>query len=202
MSFYKNHVATRLVDLMCANQGLNKWRARCVEGLSGTVLEIAFGAGRNLALYPPEVTEVVAVEPSSIMRERAAKKIVASPISVRWGGLNGEHLDLADNSVDHAVVTFALCTIPDPLAALREMHRVVRPGGELRALEHGLAPDDSVRRWQHRLNGFQQRWADGCQLIRDPVELASEAGWNVIFAFRKYSPGPKPLSYFSSFRAV
>ena len=98
-------------------------------------------------------------------------------------------------------MTFALCTIPDPLAALNELRRVVRPGGELRVLEHGLAPTASVAKWQHRLNGLEQRIADGCQLVRDPVILVESTDWSITALFQKFSPGPKPWSYFTSLRA-
>lgn len=196
------HVSPRLVDLMCAPEGLRKWRARAVEGLAGVILEIGFGAGRNLAVYPPEVTEVIAIEPSPVMRQRAQKQIAASGVAVRWGGLDGQRLDLPDASADGAVVTFSLCTIPDPVAALREVRRVVKPGGELRVLEHGLAPDESVARWQHRLEPLQMFWADGCHLTRDPTAALQAAGWRITADYHRYAPGPKFLSYFTSLRAV
>jgi ubiquinone/menaquinone biosynthesis C-methylase UbiE len=201
VGFYANSVAPRFVDLICSPKGLNKWRARCVEGLSGTVVEVGFGAGRNLLLFPDSVTKVIAIEPSPVMRARATKQIVASPIPVVWGGLDGQHLDLSDDSADAAVVTFSLCTIPDPVVALRELRRVVRPGGELRVLEHGLAPDESVATWQRRLNPIQNVLAGGCHLTRDPVAAVQSAGWTITADYHRFAPGPKFFSYFTSLRA-
>ena len=201
MGFYRRYVAPRVVDLICSPQALGKWRARCVAELEGTVVEVGFGAGRNLAYYPSTVREVVAIEPSTVMRGKAARQISVAHVPVRWGGLDGQKLDLEDSSVDAAVVTFALCTIDDPVAALREMRRVVRPGGQLRVLEHGLAPDPSVARWQRRLNGIEQRLADGCQLIRQPGSLVAAGGWTITATYERFAPGPRPWSYFTSLRA-
>lgn len=181
---------------------MRKWRRRCVSDLAGRVIEIGFGAGRNLEFYPDTVTEVVAIEPSEKMRSRGSQRIGASTISVTFAGLDGQHLDLGNDEFDAAVTTFSLCTIPDPLLALRELRRVVRPGGELRILEHGLAPDKSVRRWQHRLNGFEQRIADGCQLVRNPVSMVEQTGWNITSVVQGYEPGPKPWAYFTCLSAV
>jgi ubiquinone/menaquinone biosynthesis C-methylase UbiE len=201
VGLYADSISPRLVDLICSPKGLNKWRSRCVEGLSGTVVEIGFGAGRNLLLYPSDVTEVIAIEPSAVMRTRATKQIVASTVPVRWGGLDGQRLDLADDSADAAVVTFSLCTIPDPVAALHELRRVVRIGGELRVLEHGIAPDQAVATWQHRLNPVQKVIAGGCHLTRDPVAVVESAGWTITADYHRFAPGPKFLSYFTSLRA-
>lgn len=201
MDLYRHYVAPRLVNVVCANKGFAKWRARCVEGLSGVVVECGFGAGRNLEHYPDSVTEVIAVEPSPVMRRLAAPQIDRTSIPVRWCGLRGEEIDLPDASADAAVVTFALCTIEDPVAALEQLRRVVRPGGELRVLEHGLAPDASVARWQHRLNGIEQRLADGCQLVRDASSIVEASSWTITANYQRYSPGPKPWSYLTSLRA-
>ena len=181
---------------------MRKWRRRCLGGLSGSIVEIGFGSGRNLPFYPSEVTKVTAVEPPGMMREMASERIAATTIPVEWGGLDGQHLDLNDASFDAAVVTFSLCTIPDAEGALRELRRVVRPGGELRVLEHGSAPDESVRKWQHRFNGIEQVLAGGCQLTKDPVKLVRDTGWKVTSLVQGYEPGPKPWAYFTCLHAV
>ncbi len=202
MGFYQAHLAPRFVDTMCSKSGLEKWRARCVDELAGTVIEVGFGAGRNVHLYPPSVSEIVAIEPSPVMRSRATKQIEKTEIPFRWGGLDGSSLQLDDNSCDAGVITFALCTIPQPVNALRELRRVIRPGGELRVLEHGIAPDHRIRRWQHRLNPIEKRMADGCSLVHDPVASLEESGWIVTNVYQRYTPGPKPWCYLSSLRAV
>lgn len=201
MGLYRQFVAPRVVDTICSPRALGKWRARVVEDLHGDVIEIGFGAGRNLEYYPDSVTGLTAIEPSPVMRRRAESRIQASRIGVTFGGLDGQKLDLDDNSFDAAVVTFSLCTIPDPAVALRELRRVVRPGGELRVLEHGLSPDEKVAIWQHRLDRFEQVVADGCHLTRDAMALVTQSGWSITDSYSRYAPGPKPWTYFTSIRA-
>jgi SAM-dependent methyltransferase len=201
VGLYRNYLAPRIVDTCCSPAGLAKWRAPAVAELTGVVVECGFGAGRNLPYYPDTVSELIAIEPSEVMRKRASERIAAAPFLVRWGGLDGQHVQLDDNVADAAVVTFALCTIADPLAALHELRRVVKPGGELRVLEHGSAPDASVRTWQRRLNRFEMALADGCQLVRDPLEIVNASPWHVLSSFQRYVPGPKPWGYFTSLRA-
>jgi ubiquinone/menaquinone biosynthesis C-methylase UbiE len=201
MGIYRSFLAPRLVDLACGSPAMASWRVRCVEDLEGSVVEVGFGAGRNLPLYPATVTSLVAVEPSPVMRLRAQPRLAQSPIPFTWGGLDGQKIDLPDDSCDAAVVTFSLCTIADPRLALRELRRVVRPGGELRVLEHGRAPDDRVLRWQRRLDGFERRVADGCSLINDPVACVQDSGWILTSTYQRYVRGPKPWCYFSSLRA-
>ena len=201
MGLYQRHIAPRVVDTLCSPRALGKWRARAVEDLVGSVIEIGFGAGRNLQHYPSSVTSITAIEPSLVMRHKAAKQIAASGRDVVFAGLDGQKLDLPDGEFDAAVVTFSLCTIPDPEAALRELRRVVKPGGELRALEHGLAPDPKVAAWQRRLDPLEQRIADGCHLSRDVRAMVPAAGWTIIESYSRYAPGPKPWTYFTSLRA-
>ena len=201
MGLYRRFLAPRFVDTICSPKALGAWRARCVEDLTGHVIEIGFGAGRNLPYYPDSVTALTAVEPSAIMRQRGARRIEAFGREFHWGGLDGQRLEVADASLDAAVVTVSLCTIPDAHAALRELRRVVKPGGELRVLEHGISPDPKIARWQHRLDGFEQVIADGCHLTRDPVEAVTSAGWTINSTYQRYAPGPKPWAYFTSLRA-
>jgi ubiquinone/menaquinone biosynthesis C-methylase UbiE len=199
---YRDRLAPRVVDVACSSRGMRKWRRRCLGGLSGRIVEIGFGSGRNVPFYPETVTEVVAVEPAGLMREMAAERVAAATVPVSWGGLDGQRLDLDDDSFDAAVVSFALCTIPDAEAALAELRRVVRPGGELRVLEHGLSPDASVRAWQHRLNRLQQALFGGCQLVKDPVVMVKAAGWRITSLVQGYEPGLKPMAYFTCLQAV
>ena len=201
MSWFSTTISPRLIDIACSPASLTKWRARCLDDLEGTVVEIGCGSGRNFPIYPSEVTSLLAVEPSTLMRERAQSRVGQAPCPVRWSGLDGQRLELEDDSCDAAVATFVLCTIPDPGLALRELLRVVRPGGELRVLEHGLAPRESVAKWQRRLDPLERFLADGCSLSHDPLAAVVDAGWDVTSNFSKFVPGPKPWSYFSSIRA-
>ncbi|MFM7069013.1 MAG: class I SAM-dependent methyltransferase [Actinomycetes bacterium] len=202
MSWYDDHVLPRVVDAACGGAGMERLRLRATEGLAGTVLEVGFGSGHNISLYPTAVTEVLAVEPSALARRRAQSRIDASPVPVRHIGLDGQHLPLDDHSVDAALCTFTLCTIPDVDAALAEVCRVVRPGGSFHFLEHGIAPDERVRRWQRRLNSLEQRVAGGCQLVRDPVALVLSAGMELVETSSRYVRGPRPWTYVTVGRAV
>ncbi len=195
MGLYREHVVPRLVDLACGTAGLDRWRARTTEGLSGTVVEIGFGSGLNVPHYPPTIDVVLAVEPARVARRLARRRIEASAVTVEHVGLDGQRIPLADESCDAALCTFTLCTVPDPARALTEVRRVLRPGGTVHFLEHGLSPDPGVARWQHRLDPLQRRLADGCHLTRDPTTLVADAGLELQRSEQQYVPGPKPWSW-------
>jgi ubiquinone/menaquinone biosynthesis C-methylase UbiE len=197
-------VLPRLVDRVCGVGELHRRRARACEGLSGRVLELGFGSGHNVEHYPAAVTEVSAVEPNDDAWHLARHRVAASRVPVLRSGLDGQRLTEADASVDHVLTTFTLCTIPRLDAALAEAHRVLRPGGEVHFLEHGLAPDPGVRRWQRRLEPVQRRLAGGCHLTRDPVAALEGAGFEVVEVERGYLPGPavaRPGTYLYAGRA-
>ncbi len=181
---------------------MKKGRDAVTAGLSGTVVEIGFGSGLNIASYPPEVEMVWAVEPSLVGRKLAVPRIAESETTIAYAGLRGEHIELPDDSCDAALCTFTLCTIPGVEQALAELRRVVRPGGRFHFLEHGLAPDRSIQTWQHRLEPMQLRLADGCHLTRDPGALVRRAGWEVEFLHSEYTKGPKPWVYMTFGQAV
>ncbi|MFM7063573.1 MAG: class I SAM-dependent methyltransferase [Actinomycetes bacterium] len=202
MGWYEDRILPRAVELTCGGSKMERWRRRATDGLSGTVLELGFGSGLNLGLYPNAVTEVLAVEPSALARERAQSRIATSAVPVRHVGLDGQQVPLDDDTVDSALCTFTLCTIPDVAAALAEVRRTVRPGGAFHFLEHGLAPDEPVRRWQQRLDPLEQRLAGGCHLTRDPLALVTAAGLDVVESSARYMKGPKPWTYVTVGRAV
>ncbi|CAM3643059.1 class I SAM-dependent methyltransferase [Nocardioides zeicaulis] len=180
----------RLVDASLRGHEVGDLRAVTCRGLAGRVLEIGFGSGLNVRWYPPEVTSVTAIEPSDVGWRLSERRRARSAVPVERAGLDGQRLDLPDASHDVVLVTFSLCTIPDPVLALREARRVVRPGGRLHVLEHGAAPDASVRRWQRRLEPLQRAVAGGCHLTRDVPEVVRAAGWHVDELEQAYLPGP------------
>lgn len=204
MGLWETRVVPHIVDRTCGLPQLEPLRELACDGLRGQVVEVGFGSGSNIGLYPPEVTEIVAVEPSDVAWELSATRRAGSSVPVSRVGLDGARLPLADASVDTGLVTFSLCTIPDVAGALAELRRVLRPGGTIGFAEHGLSPDPAVARWQHRLDGLQQRLFGGCHLTRDIPELLADQGFQVELLQQDYLPGPtlsKPWGYVSAGRA-
>jgi SAM-dependent methyltransferase len=189
--FYTDQVVPRLTDKMLGTRAVTELRRRAVDGLRGEVVEIGFGSGLNVPLYPPDVTTVYAVDPSAVARELSAGRVAASPVKVEFVGLDGASLPLEDASVDAALSTFTLCTIPDVAGALNEVRRVLRPGGTFHFLEHGLCPEPDVARNQRRFNGIQQRLCGGCHLDRPIDALIGEAGFELAELDNDQMPGPK-----------
>ncbi len=187
MTFYTNQVLPRLTDV-ALGKAMETTRARVCRGLSGDVLELGFGSGRNLPHLPSGVNKVLAVEPAPAGRRLAARRIAAAGIPVEFVGENGEELALPDASVDHTIVTWTLCTIPDVDRALAEVHRVLRPGGTLHFVEHGRSPNPGVARWQDRLTPLWGKLAGGCHLNRPIDEVVSTSGL-VLETIRTYTVG-------------
>lgn len=165
------------------------------EGLSGEVLEVGFGSGRNVPHYPAGVSRVRAVEPATAGRGLAAKRVAASAVPVEYVGLDGEDLPLEDASVDHVLTTWTLCTIPNVTRALAEVRRVLRPGGALHFIEHGRSPDPKVARLQDRLTPIQRRMFGGCHLNRPIDDLVRGAGLELSQLKNLSAKGPKPFGY-------
>lgn len=195
MGFYEQQILPRLLDVGMSGAPFRRERAKCLEGVQGKVLEVGFGSGHNLPFYPPGVEKVVGVDPSGQSAKLGKRRIEQAPFPVEFVALPGERIDAPDASFDSVVTTFSLCTIPDPGAALAQMRRVLRPGGQLYFLEHGRADDEGVRRWQDRLNGIQGALFGGCNLNRPIDRLVSEAGFQLDRIERYYGPGPRPLTY-------
>lgn len=188
---WDEQVVPRLADASLRGHEIGELRDEICQGLTGRVLEIGFGSGLNVRWYPPQVDTVSAVEPSDVAWSLSTRRRERSQVPIERAGLDGQHLDLPDDSYDSALVTFSLCTIPDPVLALSEIRRVLRPGARLHALEHGLSPDPGVRRWQHRLDRLQGQVAGGCHLTRDVSSMLEEAGWPVQVHWQRYLPGPR-----------
>lgn len=167
------------------------------EGLHGRVVEVGFGSGLNVEHYPSQVEVVLAVEPAALARRLASRRIAANAVRVEHVGLDGQSIPLDDASCDCALSTFTLCTVPDPAKVLSELRRVLRHGGRLHFLEHGISPEPAVAKWQRRLDPFQRKFADGCHLTRDATTLVKGAGFLVEHVEQRYAKGPKPWSWFT-----
>ena len=177
MGFYAERVVPHIVDKACGMQNLRPLRARACAGLAGDVVELGFGSGLNVEHYPATVAKVSAVEPSDVAWRLAGKRTATARVPVERSALDGQRLPFPDGSFDSALSTWTMCTIPDVAAALAEVRRVLKPGAHLHFLEHGLAPDPAVQRWQRRLDPFQKRLANGCTFSRPIVELLMSAGF-------------------------
>ncbi len=176
MGVYGEQVLPRIINLVCASGPDNqRLRRQVCAGLAGEVVEVGFGSGLNVPHYPQDVSRVAAVEPSDVAWRLASGRTRDSATPVERSGLDGQLLPFDDDSFDAALSTWTMCTIPDLGAALAELRRVVRPGGTIHFLEHGLAPDASVAAWQRRLEPVQKRLVGGCHLSRPIVPSIEEA---------------------------
>ena len=202
MGIYQDRVLPRITNRVMNRRDLLPIRDRVCAGLDGEVLEIGFGSGLNAPHYPPAVTRVRAVDPATLGRRLAADRVAASAVPVEYIGLDGQALPLEPASVDHVVSTWTLCTIPDVERALGEVRRVLRPGGSLHFVEHGLSPDARVARWQDRLTPLQRRLAGGCHLNRPIDRLLDGSGLELAGLTTYYLEGPKPLGYTFEGRAI
>jgi ubiquinone/menaquinone biosynthesis C-methylase UbiE len=199
MAFYRDRIFPRIMNRACNTASTREIRADVCAPLAGEVVEIGFGTGLNLPHLPPAVTRVLAIDPMRATKrgqDLAATRLEETPVDVRFVGLDGERLELDDDSVDAALCTWTLCTIPDASVAVREIARVLRPGGSLHFVEHGRSPDADVRRWQDRLNGIQNRAACGCNLNRDIPTLIEAGGMDVTTVKTFYAEGvPKVFGW-------
>lgn len=198
MGWWDERVLPRVIERTCGIDEVQPLRERACAGLRGRVLELGFGSGLNIGLYPAAVTEVLAVEPSDLAWRRSAERRERSDVPITRIGLDGQRIEADDDSVDCVLSTFTLCTIPDIGAALGESLRTLRSGGTIHVAEHGLSPDAGVARWQHRLDPLQQRLFGGCHLTRDVRDLLTTAGFGELDIDSDYLPMPRigrPWSY-------
>ena len=162
-------------------------------GAAGEVLEFGFGAGLNVPHLSPRVRKLYAVEPADAAWKIARTVVDEAPFPVERTGTTAEAIPLPDGSVDEVISSFSLCTIPDVERALRELRRVLRPGGTFRFVEHGRSDDPRISRWQDRLDPVQRFLAGGCHLNREPDRLLREAGFRIERLDRFEVPGPRVI---------
>ena len=195
-SWYERHVLPYLIDLACGIKPVRLQRIKVVPQARGEVLEIGIGTGLNLEHYDKAgIMKIVGLDPGLEMHRLARKRARKAGLPVELVALSAEKIPFEAGTFDTVVVTYTLCTIPDPVASLAEMRRVLKPGGKLIFCEHGLAPDSAVRRWQERLTPLWSKVAGGCNLNRDIPALLKEGGFRSQDMQTMYLPGPRPLTY-------
>ena len=196
MNFYDRYLLPYLIDIACGIKPVQRQRAKIVPRATGRVLEIGIGTGRNLPFYDmSKVDALYGLDPAEQMHRLACKRMQKTGINVRLLTLSAEEISEADASFDTLVMTFTLCSIPEPLKAVKEIRRVLKPEGRLLFCEHGLAPDASVQKWQRRLTPIWKPLAGGCHLDRDIPALLREGGLCIAELETLYLPGPKPLTF-------
>lgn len=203
MGIYRERVFPRAMNVLMNTKEARGIRRRVCAPLSGEIVEIGFGTGHNLPFMPAAVTRIRAVEPRTKARDLAGRRVAAARCQVEFVGVDGQHLPLDDQCADAVLSTWTLCSIEDPVAAVREIFRVLRPGGAFHFVEHGLAPDERVAKWQDRCNELQRRLACGCNLNRDIPALITEGGMSIQQVDTYYSKGePKALGWTFEGRAT
>jgi len=196
MGFYSKYILPKMIHLVCRAEVNTKQREKVVPHARGRVLEIGAGSGLNLPFYDASrVSHLSALEPSAEIWSIAEPAVREAEFAVDFIQASAETIPLDSDSIDTVLVTYTLCSIPSAEKALREMRRVLRPDGELVFCEHGIAPDESVRKWQNRLNPVWKRFAGGCNLNRDIPGLFEGNGFHLGNVETMYLPGLKPMSF-------
>lgn len=195
MGLYRKLIVPRLTDLAMRNKHLRPYRERVIGAAEGRVLEIGVGSGLNIGHYPPAVRELLALEPDPKLIGMARNRSAERSRAVSFLEASAESIPLENSSIDAVVSTWTMCTINDIRRALEEMRRVLKPRGRLLFVEHGLAPDTGVRKWQNRLDPLWTRVGGGCHLNRPIEALVAAAGFEIDRLNTGYMPGPKPMTF-------
>lgn len=196
MTWYEERVLPQLINLACSSKPTRKQREKIVPHATGDVLEVGFGSGLNLPHYDRDkVRRIFGLEPSDGMRRLASDAVGEAGLDVEFIDQPCEEMHMDDDSVDTVLITYTLCTIPEPESALEGMRRVLKPQGRLLYCEHGKAPDDNVHRWQERLNPMWKKISGGCNMQRDIPAILRASGFVVEDDNRMYIPGARALSY-------
>jgi len=196
MGFYDRYCLPLVLDCACGLKPIRKQREKLLPMARGKVLEVGIGTGRNLAHYDAaQVDKIWGLDPATDMHRKARRRLADTGLDIEFMPLSAETIPTDDARFDTVVLTYTLCSIPDPVAALKEMRRVMRPDGQLLFCEHGLAPDANVARWQQRLTPAWRKIAGDCHMDRDIPTLLQSGGFTVADLQQMYIPGPKVLSY-------
>lgn len=193
MSLYAKYVLPKLTHHVCGQKPAMKQRAKIIPLAQGKVLEIGIGSGLNIPWYDTaRVDHLWGLDPSCEMWAIAQKNASSRQLDAEFIEAGAEDIPLDDNCADSVVMTYTLCSIPGPERALEEIRRVLKPGGRLIFCEHGEAPDESVRRWQLRLDPAWNLLAGGCHLGRPVPRILDAAGFRSDDLQTMYIPGWRP----------
>jgi ubiquinone/menaquinone biosynthesis C-methylase UbiE len=196
MGLYSKYLLPRIIDLAMRNREIARLRADWIPRARGEVIEIGLGSGLNLPFYRPEVRQVLGVDPSRELEHMAKRRARAAPFPVKFLAQSAdEPLPLIEETADTVVITWSLCSIPNPSRALSEMRRVLRSDGRLIFIEHGLSPDGTVSLWQNRLTPWWKHLSGGCHLNRKVDEMIRTAGFQIEELRTSYVKGPRPMTY-------
>ena len=196
MNFYDRYLLPRLVHMACSQEPTMRQREKVVPLAAGRVLEIGIGTGLNLPYYDPnQVMHLWGLDPSRELWSIAQKNAQEHHLDAEFIHSCAEDIPLDDNSADTVVMTYTLCSIPDTFTAMAEIRRVLKPGGKLIFIEHGEAPDESVLRWQNRLNPVWKVFSGGCNLHRPVPQILEQSGFKSSDMQTMYLPGWKPAAF-------
>lgn len=201
MNLYDNYILPPILDFAMRQDQLEKYRRAVVDAAKGRALEIGVGSGLNFPFYSRQVHTVVGLDPSPRLLTMARRRAAAAGVRAMFIRASATAIPLADNAADTIVMTWTLCSIADPLTALREMRRVLKPSGVLLFVEHGLSPEPAVERWQHRLTPMWRCISGGCHLDRKMDDLIRAAGFEVSDLRTEYAHGPRAFTYMYEGRA-
>ena len=196
-SAYENYVLPKLLDTCCSTKPINYQREKIVPNASGTVLEIGIGSGLNIPFYNiSKIDKIYGLDPSIQLCKKAIKKAEEINMNIDFLFEGAEEIKLKSNSVDTVVITYTLCSIPNPMDALKEIKRVMRSDGNILFCEHGIAPDIKVSKWQNRINPIWGKLFGGCNINRDIPSIIANSGFKVQNLEQMYLPStPKIVGY-------
>jgi ubiquinone/menaquinone biosynthesis C-methylase UbiE len=194
MGLYSKYVLPHVIDLAMKNPEARRLRGVWIPQAEGEVLEVGIGSGLNLEFYTQRVRQIHGVDPSLELQRMARKRVGTIDVEFLLQSVE-DPLPLPSGSMDTVVVTWTLCSIPDPRKALLEMKRVLRSDGTLIFIEHGLSPDSGVAAWQDRFTPIWKHIGGGCHLNRKIDEIIRQAGFRISELTTSYVPGPRPMTY-------
>ena len=197
MKLYEKYVVPRILNFSCGLKPIQYQRKKVVHLAEGEILEVGIGSGLNLPYYETSrVKKIWGLDPSEELHDMAKKVASGLDLNVEFLLSGAEEIPLLDGSVDTALITYTLCSIPEVEEAIKEIKRVIKPGGAMIFCEHGKAPDASTRKWQERINPYWKKISGGCNINRDIPNLIESAGFSISQLETMYLPGtPKILGY-------